>query len=160
MRRVCGAAPGREHLAHAPVLPENAAVPHPYHTDPMLGLFNLFGRSPDLKALDHALREAGLHPGVVPEAVKLTVVRLLKQACGGTPPEAAYREAALLLGYCIQGRDEFAASSSVEAPEHVERRLEEAIAAGDGLDAKLVLLTLHSGVIAPEVVDRFELETG
>ena len=126
----------------------------------MLGLFHLFGRSPDLKALDHALREAGLHPRVVPEAVKLTAVRLLKQALGSSPPEAAYGEAALLIGYCMLGRDEFVASSSVDAAEHVEKRLEEAIAAGDSLDAKLVLLTLHSGVIAPEVVDRFDLEAG
>ncbi len=31
----------------------------------MFGIFDLFGRSAVLKALDHALREAGLHPLLV-----------------------------------------------------------------------------------------------
>lgn len=125
----------------------------------MLGLFNLFGRSPELKALDHALREAGLHPQIVPEAVKLTAVRLLKKETGAKPPEAAFHDAAQLLGYCMQGREEFIASNSLDAAERVENRLKDAIAAGDGLDAQLVLLALHSGLIAFDVVERFELET-
>ena len=125
----------------------------------MLGIFNLFGRSPELKALDFALRQAGLHPQTVPEAVKLTALRLLKDETGPNPPEAAYDAAAQLLGYCMQGREEFIASNSAEAAERAESRLEGAIAAGDGPDAKLILLALHSGMIAPEVVERFDLET-
>ena len=128
----------------------------------MLGLFQLFGRSPELRALDHALRETGLHPRIVPEAVKLTTVRLLKDEAnaGASLPEATYKDAAQLLGYCMQGRDAFVASTSFHAAERAEARLEEAIAAGDNLHAKLILLTLHAGVIAPDVVDRFDLETG
>ncbi len=127
----------------------------------MLGLFGLFGQSPELKALDEALREAGLHPRTVPEAVKLTVLRLLKKeaSTNASPPEAAHHDAAQLIGYCMQGREEFIASNSLEAVERVENRLEEAIAAGDGLDPQLVLLALHSGVIAFDVVERFDLET-
>ena len=125
----------------------------------MFGIFHLFGRSPDLQALDHALREAGVHPRTVPEAVKLTTVRLLKdQANGGVrPSETPYYDAAQLLGYCMEGRDEFTASNGVRAAEHAEERIEGAIAAGNSLDAKLVLLTLHSGVVAAEVVERFGL---
>ena len=128
----------------------------------MLGLFHLFGRSPDLKALDRALQGAGLHPRTVPEAVKLTTVRLLKEgtSSGASLPEGDYNAAAQLLGFCMLGRDQFIASNSVRAAEHVEHRLDEAIAAGDSIDAKLILLALHSGMIVSEVADRFDVEIG
>lgn len=127
----------------------------------MLGLFNLFGRSDALKALDQALREAGVHPRTVPEAVKLTAVRLLKEAQGGSErvPDAAYAEAAQLLAYCILGPDQFVASNSLGEAESVEHRLETAIALGTGLDARLILLALHSGLIVAEIADRFDVET-
>lgn len=127
----------------------------------MFGFFNLVGRSPELKAFDHALRQAGLHPRTVPEAVKITTVRLMKDASGGArPADAAYDDAAQLLGYCMLGHDQFVASNSVREADHAEDRLEAAIAAGDSLDAKLVLLALHSGIIVSEVAERFDVETG
>ena len=126
----------------------------------MFGLFTLFGRSAEFQALDRALREAGLHPRIVPEPVKLTTLRLLKAQPGagaGLAP-AACDDAAQLLGYCMLGRDQFIASAGMAEAERVEDRLEAAIADGEGLDADLVLLTLHAGVIAAEVADRFEVE--
>lgn len=128
----------------------------------MLGIFHLFGRSADLKALDQALQDSGLHPRAVPEAVKLTTVRLLKgeAGAGASLSQPAYDEAARLLGFCMQGRDQFLASNGVRAADDAEKRLEAAIAAGDSLDARIVLLTLHSGVIAPEIADRFDVEAG
>ena len=128
----------------------------------MFGLFQLFGRSRELKALDRALREAGVHPGTVPEAVKIAALRLLKQeaSAGAGLSEADYNVAAQLLGYCMLGHDQFIASNGIRAAERAEHRLEAAIAAGDSLDAKLVLLALHSGVIVSEVADRFDVETG
>jgi hypothetical protein len=128
----------------------------------MFGLFQLFGRSRELKAMDHALREAGVHPGTVPEAVKIAALRLLKQESrtGAGLAETDYNEAAQLLGYCMLGHDQFIASNGIGAAERAESRLEAAIAAGDNLDAKLVLLALHSGVIVSEVADRFDVETG
>jgi|SRR5690606_572806 len=127
----------------------------------MFGLFQLFGRSRELKALDHALREAGVHPRTVPEAVKLTVLRLLKQEAnaGSAVCETALGDAAQLLGYCMLGHDQFVASNSIGAANRAEDRLEAAIVAGDGLDARIILLALHSGVIVSEVADRFEIET-
>ena len=128
----------------------------------MFGMFHMFGRSSELKAVDHALREAGLHPQIVPEAVKLTTIRLLKAeaGAGARPSEAAYHEAVQLLGYCIQGREEFMACNGALATGRAEERLRHAIDAGDSLDARLVLLALHAGVIAPDVGDRFDLESG
>ena len=128
----------------------------------MLGLFSLFGRSAALKALEHALREVGLHPLVVPEAVKITIVRLNKEeaAAGAGPREAAYAEAAQLLAYCMLGRDQFIASNSVHAADRAELRVEHALIAGDSLDAKLILLALHSGIVAPSIAERLEVEDG
>ena len=126
----------------------------------MLSLFNLFGRSNALNALDDALRGAGLHPLMVPEAVKLTLMRLHKQeeGKGAQARDAAYGEAAELLAYCMLGRDNFIESNSPRAADRAEHRLVDAIAAGDSGDAKLILLALHAGVIAPDIADRFDVE--
>jgi hypothetical protein len=43
----------------------------------MLGLFGIFGRSRDLQRLDRSLLGVGLDPRLVPEAVKLTTLKLL-----------------------------------------------------------------------------------
>ena len=48
-------------------------------------LLGRFFRSHEVRELDHALRAAGLHPMLVPEAVKLTTVKLLKDAGTLTP---------------------------------------------------------------------------
>ena len=125
----------------------------------MLGFFNIFGRSPDLKALDQALRDAGLHPRTLPEAVKLTAVRLLRERAGGSVPEAAFEDTTQLLGFCILGRNQFIASNSIRAADRIEERMEAAIATGDSADAKLLLLAVHSGIITADVADRFEVET-
>ena len=74
--------------------------------------------------------------------------------------DAAYTEAGQLLSYCMLGQEQFVASKGVSEAEDVERRLDTAISAGTGLDAKLILLALHACVIVPEVVDRFDVETG
>ncbi len=127
----------------------------------MIGLFSIFGRADSLKALDQALRAFGMHPRTVPEAVKLATVKILQNETDAKakPPEAAYTSAAELLGYCILGRDQFIASNTLEEAERAEVRLEAAIAAGDGPDASLILLALHSGVISPGIADRFYVET-
>ena len=124
----------------------------------MLRLFSLFGRSADMSALDDALRGAGLHPLLVPEAVKLTVLRLCKRRGteGGGP--ACRTEAAELLAYCLLGRGGFAEASGAAAAEAAERRVEAAIAAGDSFDARIILLALHAGLVAPDIADRFEIE--
>ena len=44
--------------------------------------------------------------------------------------------------------------------EAVEMRLAAALDAGDNLDARVVLLTLHAGVIQPSVVERYGMEAG
>ena len=124
----------------------------------MFGLFDLFGRSTSLKALDQALRATGLHPLLVPEAVKLTVLQLEKKQSQTTGREAAYENAAQLLAYCMLGRDQFIESNDLAAGDRAEDRLESAIAEGDSLDAKLVLLAVHAGLIAPEMADRFDVD--
>jgi hypothetical protein len=125
------------------------------------GLFGIFGRSADLRALDQALRAVDLHPMLVPEAVKLAAVNLLKDhAAGDDPAPQSYRTAAELVAYCIVGADAFACANDAALVDEVERRIEVAVDAGESLDAQLVLLTLHAKIIQPSVVKAFGLEAG
>jgi len=68
----------------------------------MLGLFGIFGRSPDLKALNQERRDAGLQPRTVPETVK--------RAAGGIPA-VAFADTVQLLGFCMIGRDQLFANA-------------------------------------------------
>ena len=126
----------------------------------MLGLFNFFGRSSALKALDEAFRAFDLHPALVPEPVKLATIRLMQKTSDAdyTLTDADYTKAAELLSYVILGADQFIANTSLGMGEQAEDRLDEAIEAGDSMDAQLVLLAVHSGVIHPTMADLVESE--
>ncbi|MCC6001215.1 MAG: hypothetical protein JJU19_10195 [Pararhodobacter sp.] len=125
----------------------------------MIRLFDMFlGRSTAMRALDDALRTAGLHPLLVPEPVKLTVIRITKKFAAGQDPAAAFADAAQLLSYCVLGHDQFADTNSSEAAGRTHQRVEAALDEGDSLDAKLILLTLHAGLITPEIADRIEID--
>lgn len=125
----------------------------------MLGFFGIFGRSQELQRLDKALLGVGLHPRLVPEAVKLTTLKLLGEV-GVGPDPASCTAAAELLGYCVLGAQSFTEHNNPSLTEAVEARLEAALEAGDSLDARVVLLTLHAGVIQPSVVERYNLGVG
>ncbi len=124
-----------------------------------LGFFGVFGRSEDLRSLDKALREVDLHPNLVPDAVKLTVLNLLKDARGEDPSPGDYHETAALLGYCAIGRDAFAAANGEPAAAAAERRIDDALEAGEGLDASLILLTLQAAIVHPGVKEAYQLES-
>ena len=124
-----------------------------------LGFFGRFGRSAELREFDQALRSVDLHPNLVPEAVKLTVVTLLR-GVDREPAPAAYRAAAEIIAYCMVGGDAFATANDANLAAKVERRIEAALEPGTTLDAKLVLLALHARIIQPSVVDDFGLESG
>jgi len=123
------------------------------------GLFGIFGRSSDLRQLDQALRAVDLHPRLVPEAVKLTAVNLLKDhAIGEEPAPQAYPAAAEILAYCMLGHDTFAGANGEALAQLTERRIDAAIESVSSLDAQLVLLTLQARVIQPSVVQHYGLE--
>lgn len=124
-----------------------------------LGFFGLFGRSAALRTFDADLRAVDLHPSLVPEAVKLTALRMLMDETGGRDPSAeASRATAEIVAYCMIGTDAFAGANGASLAETIEQRIEAALAHGSSIDAKLVLLTLHANVIQPSVVDQFGLE--
>ncbi|TIW59906.1 MAG: hypothetical protein E5V56_10290, partial [Mesorhizobium sp.] len=72
-----------------------------------LGFLGMFGRSGDLRMLDAALRGADLHPALVPEGVKLTIVNLMKDHWPDEPPAQAYASLAQLFGYCVASPETF-----------------------------------------------------
>lgn len=122
----------------------------------MFRLFDMLGRSTAMRALDDALRAAGVHPVLVPDPVKLTVIQLHKNLAGsGSQPVA---QSAQMLAYCILGHEQFALSSNAHDAQQLDHRMEAALDAGDTLDAKLILLALHAGLIAPEIADRIDTE--
>jgi len=123
-----------------------------------LGFFGLFGRSAALRAFDADLRAVDLHPRLVPEAVKLTALRMLMDQTEGKDPGAeASRAAAEIIAYCMIGADAFAGANGISLTEAIEKRIEAAIEQETSLDARLVLLTLHAGVIQPNVIQHFGL---
>jgi hypothetical protein len=125
-----------------------------------LGLFGIFGRSADLRQIDQALRSVDVHPRLVPEAVKLTAIALLKDhAIGPEPAPQSYRAAAEILAYCMIGPDGFRGANGEDLTHAVERRIEAALEKPEGLDAQLVLLTLHAKIIQPSVVHQFQIES-
>lgn len=126
----------------------------------MIGFLGIFGRSYEMRRLDRALRTVDLHPRLVPEAIKLTTVKLLKETYGDSPEERAYDAAGELLAYCMVGPETFTEANGQELAAVVEARLEAAVAAGDSLDARLVMLALYAGVVQPVVVERYGLEAG
>jgi hypothetical protein len=125
-----------------------------------IGLFGFFGRSYDLRQFDQALRSVDVHPALVPEAVKLTVVNLLKDdAMSGDPASQCYIAAAEIVGYCMIGAEAFAGANGEQLTLAVEGRIDAALESQGSLDAQLVLLTLHAGVIQPSVVQHYGLES-
>lgn len=127
------------------------------------GLFGIFGRSEDLRQFDRALRSVDVHPRLVPEAVKLAAINLLKDhAIGDEPAPQSYRAAVELLAYCMIGAGALASANDDALARQVEKRIAAALEADASLDAQLILLALHAGVIQPSVVQQFGLsaETG
>ena len=126
----------------------------------MFGFFGLFGRSQEMKRLDQAVRDVGLHPNLVPDAVQLTIFNLLKEAeKGASPAPRAYHAAAEMLGFCMLGAQGFTEANGLPLTEALEARLEAALGTGDNLDARIVLLALHAGIIQTQVVENYQLGT-
>jgi hypothetical protein len=121
-----------------------------------LGLFGVFGRSEDLRSLERALRACDLHPALVPDAVKLAALGALKDARGEDPTAEDYAEAAALLAYCALGRETFLAANGTEAASAAERRIDAALEAGEGFDARLILLALNAAIIHPGLKETYE----
>lgn len=123
-------------------------------------MFGIFGRSQEMQSLDRALRGAGLVPRGVPDAVKLTTLKQLKESNFGRSPDAsAMAEAAELIAWCLLGPEEFRKANGAERGDKAESRLAEALQTGYGLDARLVLLTMHARLIHPTVVERYGLSS-
>lgn len=124
----------------------------------MFGFFELFGASRAQRKLDAAFRSVGVHPRLVPDAVKITINRQLQPTARHGPiDDATCRHAAELVGYLMHGYEVFAQDNGVAAAGEAGERVEQAIRAGDSPDARMILLSMHAGIVAPEVVDEYGL---
>ncbi|WP_159586247.1 hypothetical protein [Chelativorans xinjiangense] len=122
-----------------------------------IGFFGIFGRSEDMRRLDEALRDAGLHPAQVPEGVKLAAVGLMTSEETPEPPPAAYPSVGELMAFCALGGELFAHENGEARLAAATRRMETALEAGEGRDAETVLLMLHAKLIHPALVDRYAI---
>ena len=121
-------------------------------------MFGIFGRSQEMQNLDYALRAAGVHPRSIPDAVKITTLKQLKEANGGARPDSiALAGAADLLGYCVLGPKAYGEKHDPNRTEAMEERLNAAIESGYGLDARLIMLMLHAGLTHHELIERHNL---
>ncbi len=125
----------------------------------MFGFSALFGRSREVRRLDDALRAAGLHPNLVPDAVKIASLKFLKEAgYGHIPAPEACADTAGMLAYCMLGDHGFGVENGTARARALKTRLEAALDAGDSFDARLVLLTLHAGLTQNALADRYQLQ--
>jgi hypothetical protein len=122
-----------------------------------IGFFGLFGRSQDMRLLDEALRQAGLHPGAVSEGAKLATVTLMGRDKAHEPPPAAYPPVGELMAFCALGAETFARHNGEARLARVTARMEAALEAGEGEDAELILLMLHAGLLDAELIDRYDI---
>lgn len=122
-----------------------------------IGFFGMFGRSQDLRRLDRAMREAGLHPALIPEGAKLAAIGVIAGEDAREPPPLAYPPIGELMAFCALGSEIFAQENGPERLETAEQRLEAALESGTGTDAQIVLLMLHAKLIHPEIVDRYDI---
>jgi hypothetical protein len=122
------------------------------------GFLGRFGRSADLRAFDEGLRQADVHPAQIVDGAKLAAVRLVqKHDQAGSLPDQAYQDAAWLIALCIQGEARMTALFGQDTARKLAHRVETAPDRPESLDADLVLLALHAGLVAPAVADEFGL---
>ena len=141
-----------------PMLDNHGKLAHAVHMD-ILSVFGIRGRPKEVYRLDGAVRGQGLAPKDLPDSVKLTLLRLLKDAEGGVIAdiEESCERAAPLLAYCVLGRDAYSKANGPTATSAVETRLHHAIENGASLDARIAMLTLLAKVTEPAVIERFGL---
>ncbi|GHD16552.1 hypothetical protein ACFOEZ_14995 [Tianweitania populi] len=122
------------------------------------GFLGRFGRSADLRAFDEGLRRCDVHPAQVVDGVKLAAVRLVqKHGKADSLPDRAYEDAAALVAFTVLGEGRMAELLGQDLAETLAARVERAADCPDGLDAELILLALHTGLVAPHVADAFGL---
>jgi len=121
------------------------------------GFLNRFGRSADLKAFDDGLRQSDVHPAQVVEGVKLAAVRLVRKHEDEPVSDEAHRDAAFLIGFCVQGRNPIAHLRGDGEADALAQRVVAALEHPASMDAELILLALHAGLVAPAVADEYGL---
>ncbi len=122
-------------------------------------IFGFFGRKKEIHMIDDGLKRAGTFSAVVPDAVKLTLWRLAKdRGLLKDNPEASLHDLAGFLSYCILGQEDFEDFNGPEDAKEMLRRLEMVKIFEDGIDAEIVLLTLHAGLADETTAGQYSIE--
>ena len=72
----------------------------------ILSVFGIRGRPKEVHRLSDALRNAGIHPALVPDSVKIAVIKLLRENDGGkiSDIDTSCEKAAPMVAYCMLDR--------------------------------------------------------
>ena len=125
----------------------------------ILSIFGIRGRPKEVHHLNDAIRKVGIQPSLVADSVKISVIKLLREAEGGnfTDIVTSCEKAAPMVVYCMLGREGYEEVNNGEAADEIEKRLSLAINSGDSLDAQLIMLTLFANIAHPAVIEKFDL---
>tara|TARA_B100000676_G_scaffold302156_1_gene350615 strand:- start:744 stop:1136 length:393 start_codon:yes stop_codon:yes gene_type:complete len=125
----------------------------------ILSIFGIRGRPKEVHHLNDAIRKVGIQPSLVADSVKISVIKLLREAEGGnfTDIVTSCEKAAPMVVYCMLGREDYEEVNNGEAADEIEKRLSLAINSGDSLDAQLIMLTLFANIAHPAVIEKFDL---
>tara|TARA_B100000686_G_scaffold355057_1_gene469482 strand:- start:1129 stop:1524 length:396 start_codon:yes stop_codon:yes gene_type:complete len=123
---------------------------------PLFPGLQLFGRSRKIEELCDALRASGIHPNIVPDAILITIIKLLKKHYGNDI-NPSLTSTASFFAYLLIGRESLDYSSENSSIANLENRLTTALNDSKGLDYELLALTYHSGLINPLVRKEFKI---
>ncbi|WP_419903438.1 hypothetical protein [Kiloniella sp.] len=123
-------------------------------------IFGFFGRKKEIHMINDGLQRSGAYSSSIPDAVKLTLYGLAKErGLLQSNAEETLHDLACFLTYCFLGAENFEDANGAELSNEMLRRLEMTKVFEDGVDADIVLLTLHAGIAHDTTAGRFSVET-
>jgi|TARA_B100000530_G_scaffold128968_1_gene80579 hypothetical protein len=123
---------------------------------PLIPGLQLFGRSRRLEELSGAFRASGVHPDLIPDAVLLTIIKLLKSTYG-KDISSGMSDTCDFFAYLLLGQEALKYNLQDSKVYAFEKRLESALENSSCLDYKLLALSYHSGLINPAVKKEFKI---
>tara|TARA_Y100001970_G_C14259133_1_gene878152 strand:+ start:8132 stop:8536 length:405 start_codon:yes stop_codon:yes gene_type:complete len=118
--------------------------------------FSFFGKTRKIDQLNYALREAGIHPALVPDSVLYTIVKLLRNSQYNTTGGDLHSIATLIAYIMLSKRAQIYIDNPKEASS-IEYRIENALNKENNFDSQIILLAFHANLIHPEVINEFNI---
>ena len=123
----------------------------------LLAVFGIRGRPKQIYKLEHKICSFGLNSKLVPYSVKLTVIKLLKEAkddeCGDLETDIA----ASIIAYCKLGYNDFKKFNGLIKLNDIEIIFKYAIDDGVSFQARIIMLMFLTKNAHIDVIKKFNL---